>query len=73
MLIYGYQVYKGEWRGVPVAVKKLKVQEDSSYPEGLIDELQREVDIMTTLRYSLLPSSLLFFLSFFFFTSLLHY
>eukprot|EP00026_Physarum_polycephalum_P000973 Phypoly_transcript_00974.p1 GENE.Phypoly_transcript_00974~~Phypoly_transcript_00974.p1 ORF type:complete len:1221 (+),score=192.00 Phypoly_transcript_00974:378-3665(+) len=43
-------VYKGEWRGVPVAVKKLKVQENS-YTEGIVDELQREVDIMTTLRH----------------------
>lgn len=44
-------VYKGEWRGLKVAVKKLKVQEGFMYPEALLDELTREISIMSTLRH----------------------
>lgn len=43
-------MYKGEWRGLAVAVKKLKVQDGSIYPDALLDELKREVSIMSTLR-----------------------
>jgi serine/threonine protein kinase len=41
-------VYRGEYRGQDVAVKILKIQD---LPEDMLDEFDREIDLMTKLRH----------------------
>jgi hypothetical protein len=39
-------VYKGSWRGCPVAIKKLRLAESGWMDEGLVDSLKAEAQLM---------------------------
>jgi len=45
------KVFKGEWRGVEVAVKRMKEQDELCSTNAVSKEMQREVDIISKLRH----------------------